>query len=210
MGSMSPLAMLMDGGSSASAGMALVLGYLLGSIPFGLLLTRAAGLGDIRQIGSGNIGATNVLRTGNKKLAAATLLLDAAKGAFAVLLARSWLGETPAMIAGVAAFLGHVYPVWLNFKGGKGVATYLGVLIALAWKLAAVFAIFWLAIAKLGRISSLAALVATVATTGASWLWGGQELALSVTLMGAVIILKHRANIERLLAGEEPRIGSKS
>lgn len=202
--------MLMDGGSSASAGMALVLGYLLGSIPFGLLLTRAAGLGDIRQIGSGNIGATNVLRTGNKKLAAATLLLDAAKGAFAVLLARSWLGETPAMIAGVAAFLGHVYPVWLNFKGGKGVATYLGVLIALAWKLAAVFAVFWLAIAKLGRISSLAALVATVATTVASWLWGGQELALSVTLMGAVIILKHRANIERLLAGEEPRIGSKS
>jgi acyl phosphate:glycerol-3-phosphate acyltransferase len=210
MSSMSPLAMLMDGGSSASAGMALVLGYLLGSIPFGLLLTRAAGLGDIRQIGSGNIGATNVLRTGNKKLAAATLLLDAAKGAFAVLLARSWLGETPAMIAGVAAFLGHVYPVWLNFKGGKGVATYLGVLIALAWKLAAVFAVFWLAIAKLGRISSLAALVATVATTVASWLWGGQELALSVTLMGAVIILKHRANIERLLAGEEPRIGSKS
>lgn len=210
MSSMSPLAMLMDGGFSASAGMALVLGYLLGSIPFGLLLTRAAGLGDIRQIGSGNIGATNVLRTGNKKLAAATLLLDAAKGAFAVLLARSWLGETPAIIAGVAAFLGHVYPVWLNFKGGKGVATYLGVLVALAWKLAAVFAVFWLAIAKLGRISSLAALVATIATTVASWLWGGQELALAVTLMGAVIILKHRANIERLLAGEEPRIGSKS
>lgn len=210
MSSMSPLAMLTDGGSLLSAGMALVLGYLLGSIPFGLLLTRAAGLGDIRQIGSGNIGATNVLRTGNKKLAAATLLLDAAKGAFAVVLARNLFGELPAVIAGVAAFLGHVYPVWLSFKGGKGVATYLGVLIALAWKLAAVFAVFWLAIAKLGRISSLAALVATVAATVASWFWGGRELALSVTLMGAVIVLKHRANIERLMAGEEPRIGSKS
>ncbi|MBS0233059.1 MAG: glycerol-3-phosphate 1-O-acyltransferase PlsY [Proteobacteria bacterium] len=207
---LSPLALLADDGSWLSTIAALILGYLLGSIPFGLLLTQAAGLGDIRRIGSGNIGATNVLRTGNKKLAAATLVLDAAKGAVAVLLARHWLGETPAMTAGVAAFLGHIYPAWLGFKGGKGVATYLGVLIALAWQLAAVFAVSWLAIAKLGRISSLAALVATLAVTLVSWFWGDRNLAVAVTLMSVMIIFKHRANIERLLAGEEPRIGSKT
>ncbi len=207
---MSPLALLMDDGSWLSIAAALVLGYLLGSIPFGLLLTRAAGMGDIRDIGSGNIGATNVLRTGNKKLAAATLILDAAKGAIAVLIARYCLGETPAMAAGLAAFLGHIYPAWLGFKGGKGVATYLGVLIALAWQLAAVFAVFWLAVAKFGRLSSLAALVATLAVTLASWIWGGRDLAITVTLMSVMIIIKHRANIERLMAGEEPKIGSKT
>ena len=207
---MSPLALLTDDGSWLPTIAAVILGYLLGSIPFGLLLTKAAGLGDIRRIGSGNIGATNVLRTGNKKLAAATLLLDAAKGAVAVLVARHWLGAAPAMAAGIAAFLGHIYPAWLRFKGGKGVATYLGVLIALAWQLAAVFAISWLSVAKLGRISSLAALVATLAVTLVSWLWGDRDLAVAVTLMSVMIIFKHRANIERLLAGEEPRIGSKT
>lgn len=207
---MSPLALLTDDGSWLPALVALLLGYLLGSIPFGLLLTRAAGLGDIRSIGSGNIGATNVLRTGNKKLAAATLLLDAAKGAAAVLIARYTLGEAAAMLAGLAAFIGHIYPVWLGFKGGKGVATYLGVLIALAWQLALLFAALWLAVAKLGKISSLAAIVATVAVPVAAWIWGPQNLAIVVTLMSIIVLIKHRANIERLIAGEEPRIGSKT
>jgi len=205
-----PLALLADDGSWLALAIAAALGYLLGSIPFGLLLTRAAGLGDIRNIGSGNIGATNVLRTGNKKLAAATLLLDAAKGAVAVLIARAWLGETAAMVAGLGAFLGHVYPVWLGFKGGKGVATYLGVLIALAWQLALLFAALWLAIAKVGRISSLAAIVATIAVPIAAWIWGGTGLAITVTLMSILVLIKHRPNIERLLAGQEPRIGSKT
>jgi acyl phosphate:glycerol-3-phosphate acyltransferase len=205
-----PLASMADDGTGLSLVLAAILGYVLGSIPFGLLLTRAAGLGDIRSIGSGNIGATNVLRTGNKKLAAATLLLDAAKGAVAVLLARKLFGETPAMAAGVAAFLGHIYPVWLGFKGGKGVATYLGVLIALAWQLALLFALLWIVIAMVGRISSLAAIVATIAVPIAAWIWADRALAVAVTLMSVVVLLKHRANIERLLAGEEPRIGSKT
>lgn len=207
---LSPLALLTDAGSWPQIATALVLGYVLGSIPFGLLLTHAAGLGDIRQIGSGNIGATNVLRTGNKGLAAATLLLDAAKGAIAVLIARYFLGETAAMLAGLAAFLGHVFPVWLGFKGGKGVATYLGVLLALAWQLAAVFAVLWLSIAALMRISSLAAIVATMAVPIVAWIWGDTDLAVIVTLMSGIILFKHRANIERLMAGEEPRIGSKT
>lgn len=207
---LSPLALLTDAGSWPQIATALVLGYVLGSIPFGLLLTHAAGLGDIRQIGSGNIGATNVLRTGNKGLAAATLLFDAAKGAIAVLIARYFLGETAAMLAGFAAFLGHVFPVWLGFKGGKGVATYLGVLLALAWQLAAVFAVLWLSIAALMRISSLAAIVATMAVPTAAWVWGDTDLAVIVTLMSGIILTKHRANIERLMAGEEPRIGSKT
>ncbi|WP_414462113.1 glycerol-3-phosphate 1-O-acyltransferase PlsY [Hyphomicrobium sp. B1] len=207
---LSPLALLTDNGSWQPHAVAALLGYLLGSIPFGLLLTRAAGLGDIRSIGSGNIGATNVLRTGNKRLAAATLLLDAAKGAAAVLIARAWLGETAAMVAGLAAFLGHIYPVWLGFKGGKGVATYLGVLIALAWQLALLFAVLWLAVAKVGKISSLAAIVATIAVPVAAWIWGERALAITVTLMSIVVLIKHRANIERLMAGEEPRIGSKT
>jgi acyl phosphate:glycerol-3-phosphate acyltransferase len=205
-----PLALQADDGSWISCAIAALLGYLLGSIPFGLLLTRAAGLGDIRNIGSGNIGATNVLRTGNKKLAAATLLLDAAKGTVAVLLARAWLGETPAMVAGLAAFLGHVYPAWLGLKGGKGVATYLGVLIALAWQLAVLFAVLWLSVAKIGKISSLAAIVATIAVPIAAWIWGERGLAITISLMSIVVLIKHLPNIERLLAGQEPRIGSKT
>ncbi|MFT3730234.1 MAG: glycerol-3-phosphate 1-O-acyltransferase PlsY [Hyphomicrobium sp.] len=210
MSSLPPLALLTDDGSWLTVVASLVLGYLLGSIPFGLLLTQAAGLGDIRSIGSGNIGATNVLRTGNKKLAAATLLLDATKGAVAVVIARYALGEGPAMLAGLAAFLGHIYPVWLGFKGGKGVATYLGVLIALAWQLALVFAVLWLIVAKLSRISSLAALVATIGVVVASWLWGDRDLALVTSIMSAIIVVKHRANIGRLISGEEPTIGSKT
>lgn len=210
MNSSLPLAVLTDGGFAAASAAALVIGYLLGSIPFGLLLTRAAGLGDIRQIGSGNIGATNVLRTGNKGLAAATLLLDAAKGAVAVLVARYYLGEMPAMLAGLAAFIGHIFPVWLGFKGGKGVATYLGVLAALAWQCALVFAALWLTVAAATRISSLAAIIATVASPIAAWLLGDADLAAVVALMSLIVLIKHRANIERLIAGEEPRIGSKT
>ena len=208
MNSSLPLAVLTDGGFAAANAAALVIGYLLGSIPFGLLLTRAAGLGDIRQIGSGNIGATNVLRTGNKGLAAATLLLDAAKGAVAVLVARYYFGEMPAMLAGLAAFIGHIFPVWLGFKGGKGVATYLGVLAALAWQCALVFAALWLAVAAATRISSLAAIIATIASPIAAWLLGDADLAAVVALMSLIILIKHRANIERLIAGEEPSIGS--
>ena len=140
----------------------IVMGYLLGSIPFGLLITRLAGMGDVRRIGSGNIGATNVLRTGNKKLAALTLLLDALKGTAAVLIAATW-GPGYAMAAGFAAFIGHLFPIWIGFKGGKGVATYLGVLIGLAWKVALVFAVIWIAVAWLSRYSSLAALLAALA-----------------------------------------------
>ena len=205
-----PLAVLTDGGWATASAAALVIGYLLGSIPFGLLLTRAAGLGDIRQIGSGNIGATNVLRTGKKGLAAATLLLDAAKGAVAVLIARYYLGETPAMLAGLAAFIGHIFPVWLGFKGGKGVATYLGVLAALVWQCALVFAALWLTVAAATRISSLAAIIATIASPIAAWILGDADLAAIVALMSLIILIKHRANIERLIAGEEPRIGSKT
>jgi glycerol-3-phosphate acyltransferase PlsY len=186
------------------------LGYALGSIPFGLLLTRLAGLGDVRQIGSGNIGATNVLRTGRKGLAAATLLLDAAKGAAAVLIANAAFGPAAATIAGFGALLGHIFPVWLKFKGGKGVATFLGVLIALAWQLAAIFAIVWLAVAATTRISSLAALVATVAVPVAACVLGYNEIAIVSALMAAIILIKHRGNIRRLLAGEEPKIGAKA
>jgi len=185
-------------------------GYALGSIPFGLLLTRLAGLGDVRQIGSGNIGATNVLRTGRKGLAAATLLLDAAKGAAAVLTTHAAFGPTAATVAGFGALIGHIFPVWLKFKGGKGVATFLGVLIALAWQLAAIFAIVWLAIAATTRISSLAALVATVAVPVAALLLGFNQIAVVSALMAAIIFIKHRGNIRRLLAGEEPKIGAKA
>lgn len=203
---------------------AIVIGYLLGSIPFGLLLTRAAGMGDIRSIGSGNIGATNVLRTGNKGLAAATLVLDAAKGAAAVLLARlvllSWLGapqDVPAewvvYVAGLAAFAGHVFPVWLGFKGGKGVATYIGVLLGLNWVVGLVFCAVWLLIAVTRKFSSLAAL--TAAATAPIFAYGlaGSEssaLALAATcgVMTMVLYFKHWANIRRLWDGTEPKIGS--
>ncbi len=187
---------------------ALAFGYLLGSVPFGLLLTRAAGLGDVRKIGSGNIGATNVLRTGNKGLAAATLLLDALKGAVAVLLAQRW-GLEAGIAAGFAAFLGHLFPVWLGFRGGKGVATYLGVLAAFAWQAALVFAVVWLAAAALTRYSSLSALVAAVASPVALYLVGLPGHAAALGLMSVIVFLKHRENISRLLAGTESKIGQK-
>ncbi len=185
-----------------------VLGYLLGSIPFGVVITRILGLGDLRAIGSGNIGATNVLRTGNKGAAAATLMLDAAKGAVAVLCARALVGEDAAQVAGLAAFLGHLYPVWLNFKGGKGVATFLGTLLALAWPAGLAACATWAAVAALGRISSLAALAA--AALAPLWLillGRGQMLAL-VVVLAALVILRHRANITRLRGGTEPKIGA--
>ncbi len=187
---------------------AVILGYLLGSIPFGLIITRIAGLGDVRRIGSGNIGATNVLRTGNKKLAALTLLLDALKGTFAVLIAAIW-GPAFALVAGFAAFLGHLFPVWLGFKGGKGVATYLGVLIALSWKAALVFAVVWIAIAWLTRYSSLAALLAAVAVPLSLFFWfGPASVAWLFAAMSIIVFLKHHANIRRLLDGDESRIGA--
>ncbi|TIU90787.1 MAG: glycerol-3-phosphate 1-O-acyltransferase PlsY, partial [Mesorhizobium sp.] len=182
--------------------LALVFGYLLGSIPFGLLITRAAGLGDVRNIGSGNIGATNVLRTGNKGLAAATLLLDALKGTAAVLIAGRFALELGPW-AGLGAFFGHLFPVWLGFKGGKGVATYLGVLIALAWQVALIFAIVWLAVAFLFRYSSLAALTAAVVVPIALYVLSTPEIAGLFALMSLIVIIKHRANITRLLAGTE-------
>ncbi len=186
-----------------------IIGYLLGAIPFGIVITRALGLGDLRQIGSGNIGATNVLRTGNKGAALATLLLDSGKGAIAVLLAR-WLGgEEAALIAGAAAFLGHCFPVWLGFKGGKGVATFLGTLIALDWRVGLSACAIWLVMALLLRISSLSALVAAaLAPFIALWL-DGWPLALTTAFMAVLIFIRHHANITRILAGTEPRIGKK-
>lgn len=186
----------------------LAFGYLLGSIPFGLLITRFAGLGDVRKIGSGNIGATNVLRTGHKGLAAATLVLDALKGTAAVLVAGLHSPEA-AMVAGLGAFLGHLYPAWLGFKGGKGVATYLGVLIPLAWPAALGFAAAWIAIALLTRYSSLAALVATLFVPIDLFFLGHTALGLLFSIMTAIVFFKHGANISRLLAGTESRIGSK-
>ena len=188
--------------------LALVFGYLLGSIPFGLLLTRAAGLGDVRKIGSGNIGATNVLRTGNKGLAAATLLLDALKGTAAVLIAGHFAPET-AVWAGLGAFLGHLFPAWLGFKGGKGVATYLGVLIGLAWQVALIFAVVWLAMAFLFRYSSLAALTAAIVVPIALYLISTPQIAGLFVVMSIIVFIKHRENISRLLAGSEGKIGAK-
>jgi glycerol-3-phosphate acyltransferase PlsY len=186
----------------------LALGYLLGSIPFGLILTRAAGLGDIRTIGSGNIGATNVLRTGNRWLAAATLIGDALKGTAAVLIADQW-GSDAALVAGLGAFLGHIFPVWLGFRGGKGVATFLGILIGISWPVAVVFAAVWLAVAVVSRYSSLAALLASLATPLVMLALGDYRKALLFGLLTALIWYKHSANISRLLAGRESRIGQK-
>src|SRR5271169_584196 len=190
--------------------LAFVLGYLLGSIPFGLILTRAAGGPDIREIGSGNIGATNVLRTGRKGLAAATLLLDALKGTAAVLLAVHYATPDAALIAGLGAFLGHLFPVWLKFKGGKGVAVYIGVLIGLYWPGALIFCTIWMAVAALSRYSSLAALVASALTTFALWLLGQPRAAALFLLLTALSWVMHRANIARLLNGSEGKIGAKS
>lgn len=184
-------------------------GYLLGSIPFGLVLTKLAGLGDIRQMGSGNIGATNVLRTGNKLLAALTLILDGAKGAAAVLIAAQF-GPDMAVLAGAGAFLGHLFPVWLKFRGGKGVATFLGVMLAIAWPVGIACCLTWLAVALVLRYSSLAALVAAAAAPlFAYWLadWQRMELA---TAMAVLVFVRHHANIRRLLKGEEPKIGRKT
>jgi glycerol-3-phosphate acyltransferase PlsY len=189
---------------------ATALGYLLGSIPFGLLLTRAAGLGDIRAIGSGNIGATNVLRTGNKKLAAATLLLDGAKGATAVLAGLHLAGPDGAFAGGLASVVGHLFPVWLKFRGGKGVATGFGVLLA-ASPLAGVLAgAVWLAVVKLTRMSSASALTAFAAAPILAWAVAGPAIALLALCIAALVFIRHEANIRRLLAGTEPRIGRTS
>jgi glycerol-3-phosphate acyltransferase PlsY len=190
---------------------ALVFGYLCGSIPFGLLLTRWAGTQDLRAIGSGNIGATNVLRTGRKDLAAATLVLDALKGTFAVLAASFAFGPWAALAAAVGAFLGHLFPVWLGFKGGKGVATFLGCLIGVAWPAALVFAAAWLIVAFLTRYSSAAALTASFAAPIALAVVFGQPQAAAVFAALAIVLwIKHRANIERLMKGTETKIGGKS
>ncbi|HYN46761.1 MAG TPA: glycerol-3-phosphate 1-O-acyltransferase PlsY [Allosphingosinicella sp.] len=186
-----------------------LLGYALGAIPFGLLLTRAAGLGDVRTIGSGNIGATNVLRTGRKGLAAATLVLDAVKGAAAVLLAGFLWPDQPQFpaLAAIGAFLGHLYPAWLRFKGGKGVATLVGIVAALHWQVALVVAAVWLTMLALARISSLAGMVAAIAAPIAAAWFGRIDLAILFTGFALLVLWKHRANIARLFAGTEPRVG---
>lgn len=199
-----------------------VLAYLLGSVPFGILITRAMGLGDLRRIGSGNIGATNVLRTGNKGAALATLLLDGGKGAVAVLLARWWAGaEDAAQLAALAAFVGHLFPVWSGFKGGKGVATFLGILLALAWPVGIATCLTWLLGAVLTRMSSAAALIAAAVTP--LWLLtfalpampaplqapGAGRMMLLVLIMTVLIYIRHAANLARIKAGTEPKIGDK-
>jgi acyl phosphate:glycerol-3-phosphate acyltransferase len=187
--------------------LAFVFGYLCGSIPFGVLLTRLGGGPDLRSVGSGNIGATNVLRTGRKGLAAATLLGDLLKGTFAVLLTRYALGDNAAIEAAVGAFLGHLFPVWLRFRGGKGVATYIGVLLGIAWPAAIVFCVVWLAVAAATRYSSLAALTASLAAPAFLWWWGDVADAQVFLLLSALLWIMHRANIGRLLNGAEGRIG---
>ena len=185
---------------------AAILGYLLGSIPFGLVLTRLAGLGDIRKVGSGNIGATNVLRTGRKGLAAATLLLDGGKGAVAVLLGREF-GPDMAALAGAGAFLGHCFPVWLRFKGGKGVATFLGVMLAIAWPVGLACCLTWLAAAALLRWSSVAALSAAALGPLYAWLLADWRQMALAAFLALLIFIRHHANIRRLLKGDEPKIG---
>jgi glycerol-3-phosphate acyltransferase PlsY len=182
-------------------------GYFLGTIPFGLILTRAAGLGDIRAIGSGNIGATNVLRTGNKPLAAATLLLDALKGAVAVLIGLRLAGADGGFGAGIGAVLGHLFPVWLGFKGGKGVATGFGVLFAAAWPAGLAAGAVWLAVARLSRMSSAGALSAFAAAPVFAWIAAGPETAAQILIIAALIFVRHEQNIRRLLAGTEHRFG---
>ncbi|MES2096172.1 MAG: glycerol-3-phosphate 1-O-acyltransferase PlsY [Pseudomonadota bacterium] len=188
---------------------AMAIGYLLGSIPFGLILTRAFGAGDLRSIGSGNIGATNVLRTGRKELAAATLILDAAKGAAAVLIA-TWLFPGQEIPAAAAAFLGHLYPVWLRFRGGKGVATLLGIVFASDWRIGLVFAVAWLGMFAITRISSLAGMAAAVAVPVAAAALGRFDLAILLLALALLALWKHRANIGRLVEGTEPRSGGKT
>jgi glycerol-3-phosphate acyltransferase PlsY len=189
--------------------LAALFGYLLGSIPFGLILTRAAGGPDVRTIGSGNIGATNVLRTGRKGLAAATLICDMLKGTAAVLIAARFAGHDAALAAGFGAFIGHLFPVWLKFKGGKGVATYIGVLIGLVWPAALIFCAIWLVVAAAFRYSSLSALIASAITPLTLWLLGEPGPAVLYLVLTAMLWIMHRANIARLMAGTEGKIGAK-
>ena len=185
------------------------LGYLIGSVPFGILVTRAMGLGDVRKIGSGNIGTTNVLRTGSKTAALATLLLDGGKGALAVVIARFFAAEDAAQLAAAAAFAGHCFPVWLRGKGGKGVATYLGVMLALWWPAGLLACATWVAVALSMRISSLSALVAAALGPVFLWLTGYPGAVLLALVLAAIIYWRHAANITRLMAGTEPRIGKR-
>ena len=187
--------------------LSLVLSYLLGSIPFGVILTRLGGAGDLRTIGSGNIGATNVLRTGRKGLAAATLLLDMAKGAVAVLLVAH-LFPGNALLAAAGAFIGHCYPIWLKFKGGKGVATLMGIVVALYWPLGLVYAVVWLGLLAGLRISSVAGMAAALSAPFAAALFGRFDLVLLLLALALIVLWKHRENVERLFSGTEPRIGS--
>jgi glycerol-3-phosphate acyltransferase PlsY len=191
-----------------TSALAFVFGYLLGSIPFGLILTRIAGGPDVRTVGSGNIGATNVLRTGRKGVAAVTLLCDMFKGTAAVLVTAHYASHEAALIAGLGAFLGHLFPVWLKFKGGKGVATYIGLLLGLAWPGALIFCAIWLVVAWASRYSSLAALVASALTPIAMWFSGAPSTALLFLLLTTLLWIMHRANIARLLAGSEGKIGA--
>lgn len=190
-------------------GLTAVLAYLLGSVPFGIVITRVLGLGDLRQIGSGNIGATNVLRTGSKLGAFLTLVLDSGKGAIAVLAARFLVGEDAAQLAGFAAFLGHLFPVWLGFRGGKGVATYLGTLLALSFAAGALACLTWVIVAGISRISSLSALVAAVAMPVALLVLGRGDMVVLAIALGALIWVRHAGNIRRILNGTETRIGQK-
>ncbi|MFO1108380.1 MAG: glycerol-3-phosphate 1-O-acyltransferase PlsY [Bradyrhizobium sp.] len=196
-------------GPEAFLPVALLIGYLFGSIPFGLILTKLAGTQDLRSIGSGNIGATNVLRTGNKGLAAATLIGDMLKGTAAVVLTGYLWGPNAAMIAGLGAFLGHLYPIWLKFRGGKGIATYIGVLLGLFWPAAAVFGAIWLATAFTTRYSSLSALVACFVTPLFLWFFGHPALASLFAVLTLLSFWTHRENIKRLQAGTEGKIGQK-
>jgi len=189
--------------------LALLLGYALGSIPFGLILTRVTGAGDLRAIGSGSIGATNVLRTGRKGLAAATVLLDAGKGVLAVLLAAKYLPGWEG-VAAIAAIVGHCFPVWLKFNGGKGFATAAGVAGALAWPVMLICAVVWAVVMALSRISSLSSLSAVIAAPLVAWLWGLTDVAVVLLIIAAIVTVQHRANIARLQAGTEPKIGNRN
>jgi acyl phosphate:glycerol-3-phosphate acyltransferase len=197
-------------GPEAFYPVALLIGYLLGSIPFGLVLTKLAGTQDLRSIGSGNIGATNVLRTGRKGLAAATLVLDALKGTAAVVISGYFGGPNAAMIAGLGAFLGHLFPIWLKFRGGKGVAVYIGILIGLFWPAAILFCLIWLAMAFALRYSSVSAFTASVITPLFLWWFGHPALAVLFTVLTLLMFYMHRENIKRLLAGTEGKIGQKA
>ncbi|MGK2911186.1 MAG: glycerol-3-phosphate 1-O-acyltransferase PlsY [Sphingobium sp.] len=195
--------------STSLALIAAIIGYLLGAIPFGLLITRFSGAGDLRQIGSGNIGATNVLRTGRKGLAALTLLFDLAKGAAAVAIGGMIDPAHGAVIGGVMAFIGHCYPVWLRFAGGKGVATMMGVVLALHWPSGLLFAAVWIGALLVLRWSSVGGMSAAVSAPIGAWFWGHPQLAQAFAGMAAVVLWRHRANIKRLIAGTEPKVGKK-